>query len=241
MKKVFIVFLITLVLLSFSSCTTNQIEKFLETIEHNKNIVFSDDHYVYFYNNKIEHDVEMLVEYVTNQEIYYSALENNKVIITKYDIASKDTTELFSFVGERTSINFYEQWIEYSTVNGTKLFSLSENQEYDYSDNLLQKESSNYTIYSDGYIKNNSTNTVKKVELNDESNIFNTVQAKELKRLGAGFTLEIIKIHKDKIYVVVGNEYFIDTVYLYDFETEQFTFLDWNKNTNGNVNLFVLE
>ncbi len=240
MKKILVFLLITSILLSFLGCTTKQIEKYLEAKEHNQNVVFSDDHYVYFHNNKIEHDSHLHVENVTNQEIYYSALQNNNVIITKYDIKTKETTDVISFIGKRNSIVFYENWIEYDTVNGTKLYSLIENKEYNFSNELLIKEKLLYE-YSDGYIKNNITNDTKRISLDDESKIFNTTEAKELKQLGAGFTLEMVKIYEEKICIVVGIDYFIDSVYLYDFETEEFAFLDWNKNTNGNVNVFLLD
>lgn len=242
MKKGFLLIsLIVSAILVFSSCNTaKQIKEYLEPIEHNENMVFADDHYVYFHNNKIEHDVKMNVEHITRQDIYYSTVEKENVLITKYDINVKETTNVISFEGDKNSIEFYNDWIKYDTSNGSKLFSLKELKEYDYNNELIQKENSIYT-YIDGNIVNNSTNEKKKIEFNDSSKIYNTVEAEHLKQLGASFNLEFVKIYREKIYVVVGNDYFIDTVYLYDFETEEFTYLDWNENTNGRVNLFVLE
>ena len=180
------------------------------------------------------------MEHVTAQEIYYSKSKKGEISIIQYKIKQKETIPLFSFIGDKNSIEFYNNWIEYNTSDGKKLYSLSDLKEYEYSNNFIQKEVSTYDC-SDNVITNIITGEKKYIEFNESSKIFDTPQAEEMKQLGAYFDLRFVKIHDKKIYVVVQNDYFVYSVYLYDFETENFTYLDWNKNTNGAVQLFILD
>lgn len=247
-KRTTIAVLILSMLLFTVSCFSTRKDRelaleYMSQFEHNENIVhkFIDGLY---YNGEIILETNelssqpMKILFATNEFFYYRKKENGFFNVYKSDYDLQSNEMIFSTVKLDGDIAMKN---EETIVYYNRVDELCGSKEYVYEYNISTKKQAfvdeefwEYVNYNDKYscekskITNKETNETKTIKTKD---ILEVEQAKVLDDY-LGIEIRSIRLRQDKIYVQCrscDNFGFnsIITTYLYDFETEEYTFVDW--------------
>lgn len=248
-KIITIILMLLTILLStscFSISTRNDHKlalEYLSQFEHNENIMYEFIDGLYYNGEIILKTKELSFQpinilYATNDFFYYKKRENGFDNVYKSDYALQSNEKIFSTIRLDGGIAMKnEETIVY--YNRTEGLFGSEVQVYEY--DIVTKEQSLANngfwenlksnaeyLYDENQITKKLTNETKTIKIND---ILMVDQAKILDDY-LGIRFRDIRLYEDKIYVVcqsTDNFGFnsIITIYLYDFETEEYIFFDW--------------
>ena len=252
MKKIALWIITCLLIIGLSSCNSKkekQAIEYLSQFERNGNFNYVvEDLYVYTKDKTITMREEELLKdsdilFVSKSNIYFSIkVEENNYEVHKTDYDCSFSEKIF----ETNNLSIYRMINEDTIICKKDMIyyqcSIKNNtcEQID-KDNIQSLRSSHYSFE----IKEHKPHFFKKIKDfritdNDsqETRIFNEENMGDLLKLEQanylndllGLEINGVILLNDKIYIrcVSGNyPHFIITTYLYDFENETFTFMDW--------------
>ena len=236
-----------------NSCTSNKEKEaieYLSQFERNESFNYIVQHIdIYTKNKQITIYEEELLEdsnilFVSKSSIYFSVkISKNHYEVYKTDYACSYSEKIFEtrcssiYMIDKDTIVYEDEEIvtKYSIKNDTyeqcdieDIGVIFQNSEY-YSLEFKKRKPHFFKTIKDFCITDINSQETKIINNEHLEELLKVEQAKHLNDL-LGIEIRGIKLVEDKIYVICeSGEYpdFIVTTYLYDFENESFTFVDW--------------
>lgn len=247
----------------FVSCTSRkkqlaEVEKYMETIPRNQNVVYVDSADSIYFHNRTEDSKNDNTEviFVNKEYIFYSIRKgkNEKIYRAKHDYSQEeflfeitdcftkiimyDENKAFYGLKENNEHHYYVRYIsEGKTESITEEKYGVSNTENDYFSVKIQNE---YQNIFKGYkvigfeITDKKTGTTKLVNNEDMQEILKIEQAKKINEYDELSYFDYA-LKDDRIYIACYNSDIL-MLFEYDFETEKVRFFDW-LNYNEDVAL----
>lgn len=253
MKKISLWIITCLLIIGLSSCNSEKKKRaieYLSQFERNENINHVDDLYIYtkgklisIYEEELLEDSDIL--FVSKSSIYFSVrVEKNhyEVYKTDHDCSYSEKTfetdnlRIYRMINEDIIICekdaiYYKCSIKNNTCEEFDKNDIQSLRSSRYSYEIKEHKPHFFKKIKDFCITDNDSQETRIFNEENMGDLLKVEQASYLNDL-VGLEINGVILLNDKIYIrcISGNyPHFIITIYLYDFESETFTFMDWTE------------
>ena len=224
-----------------SERTCDDLHWYFEQFEHNENVVFVDENNYYFGEEELYHGAayrfEDKVIHIDETYIYGCDSSNEELYFYKVERHTGDYFELRIF--EKSNVLYHNSGkvVYLNFANEKMLYDSIQNTDKPYNEDIPEytprytTQTNEYAfLETKFYVTDNVTGEKKRI--NDFKN--NLLKLEQAKFLDDAVDIDFYDcfIDGDVIYVKCVSSIYIVTVYSFDFETEEFAFVDWNYPTD---------
>lgn len=237
---------------------SSEIEEYMKSVPRNGEVVYVDaTDTVYFHDKAVKTSDNIIgIIYVTDESFFYTVREDGYARVYKsnhdftestlllsyesagFNVFMKDENKIFYTTSIKNKLDYY---VRHINENETKTLTKEEfnacrfANDY-YSVNVVKEHVGLFGMKKSFEITNRRTGETKYIDDNFLKKILEIEEAKKLEGHSYLYYKDYI-LKDDRIYIACASGDFI-TVYQYNFETEEVTFVDWmNMRDIGNTEI----